>query len=168
MIISDFPVFLGVKWLKYSCNAVTTKTYSQKPPEYVTPGYAPRTRTNSSSYSVYTGYTFSEKSGFEGTGHTMCRGNALSGYYEVSDTQVVRYANETNNGNGTTNYSCPIIAEASEYSKTTYSKGGTDYGAVYVDKNELPESGQLIEGSASGSYCVIKVNGTIYYYEKGN
>jgi hypothetical protein len=168
MILSDFPVFLGVKWIKYSCNAVTTTTYDQKPPEYVTQGYTPRSRKNSDSYSAYTGYTFSEKSGFEGTGHVMCRGNALSGYYEVGDVLVVRYDNETDGGNGNTNYQCPIIAEAYAHSKTTYSKGGTGYGAVYADKDELPDDGQLIEGSANDSYCVIKVDGTIYYYEKEN
>lgn len=45
-------------------------------------------------------------------------------------------------------------------------KGSTDYGTVYAPEGDLPEEGTLVEGSATGDYCVIKVGSTYYYYER--
>ena len=69
-------------------------------------------------------------------------------------------------GTGWINYKCDNVAHAIKTVTTIYSKGDTSYGSIYVDKNEMPEDGQLIEGSADGAYCVIKVGGSFYYYEK--
>jgi hypothetical protein len=63
--------------------------------------------------------------------------------------------------------SCKLVAETiiSSY-ETVYSKGEVSYGAVVAEKDALPENGTLVSGSPYGSYCVIEINGTCYYYEK--
>jgi hypothetical protein len=58
-----------------------------------------------------------------------------------------------------------IVARAS-YVPVSYSKGSTSYGLVTAPEGSFPEGGTLIEGSATGSYCILLVNGTYYYYVK--
>ena len=60
----------------------------------------------------------------------------------------------------------PAVATAEKINITTYSKGDTFYEIVSVAKGTLPESGTLIEGSATDSYCIIDIDGTYYYYVK--
>lgn len=165
MILSDFPMFVGVKWLKYSCNVVTNTTYEQWPDP------SPNARPvfglpNGIGHSCYTGYTFSRERGFEGTGHSVRYGKDLTGYYQVAPDYVRMFADPVDDGSGNITFYMVKIDYASVRTTTTYSKGETGYGAIYADPRELPEDGQLIEGSADGKYCVIKVGGTFYYYEK--
>lgn len=165
MILSDFPMFVGVKWLKYSCNVTRTTTYEKWPDP--SPNERPTFRVpNGQGHSCYTGYTFSSERGFEGTGHSVRYGKDLSGYYEITPTYVRKFADPVDDGSGNVTFSMVKIDYANEKTTTTYSKGGTGYGAIYADTRELPEDGQLIEGSADGTYCVIKVGGSFYYYEK--
>lgn len=168
MILSDFPMFIGVKWLKYSCNVVTDTTYTQS---NISTYVMKKTENTYHMSRYYTNYIFSEKYGFEGRDAQDRYGGQATGCYYVTDTVVWQYANPTyfeDQVGQYTQYTCPRVAEATKHTTTTYSKGGTGYGAVYVDKDDLPEDGQLIEGSADGAYCVIKVGNTTYYYEKGN
>ena len=164
---TGYDIPFGVKWLKYSCNVVTNTTYTKQ----AIPSNIPMNRTENSNHRIicYSDYIFAEDRGFEGRNKHECYGNQATGYYYVDDTDVYQYANPTYSENEFGQYThytnCPHIAEAAKRTTTTYSKGGTGYGAIYVDKNELPESGQLIEGSADGEYCVIKINDTCYYYE---
>jgi hypothetical protein len=52
--------------------------------------------------------------------------------------------------------------------KDSYSQGSTLYGTLEVEDGELPESGTLIEGSATESYCVLLVDSNHYYYVRGD
>lgn len=47
-----------------------------------------------------------------------------------------------------------------------YSQGSTFYETILANENELPEEGTLIEGSATGNYCIIQVGGLKYYYKR--
>ena len=49
---------------------------------------------------------------------------------------------------------------------TIYYKGSTSYGNIFVPEGELPENGKLIEGSATGTYCILQIDSTYYYYER--
>lgn len=167
MILSDFPVFLGVKWLKFNCNVVTTTTYEQ----WVYPSNIPlRIRHyDNQKHTCYLDYYFTTDYGFIGSNEQKCYGNAMTGYYVSSDS-VYQYGTGeyvgSDYGGPVTEYLCPMVAGATRHTTTTYSKGGTSYGAVYADKNDLPADGQLIEGSANDAYCVIRTGGTYYYFEK--
>lgn len=168
MILSDFPVFLGVKWLKFDCKVTTQTTFDRHAQPPININFY---RTENSNHQVicYTDYIFSEQTGFTGTNSHKIRGDQLTGYYYVDSEDVVEYANPTyseNQGGQYTRYDCIWIAHATRRTTTIYSKGGTGYGAVYADKDELPADGQLIEGSASDAYCVIRTGGNYYYYEK--
>ena len=166
MIISDFPVFLGVKWLKFDCRVTTKTTYTDAGFKLI--DLHINQPADEYAYS-YADYYFTTDQGFIGTNQIRHNnGKNMTGYH-VTDTDVYLYENNgVDLGTGWIKYSCPNVATAYKNVTTTYSKGDTAYTPIYVDKNVLPESGQLIEGSASGSYCVLKVNGTMYYYEKGH
>ena len=62
-------------------------------------------------------------------------------------------------------YSCTIVAKQTrKLVSTEYSQGDTLYDTITVDDEVLPEEGTLIDGSATGSYCVLKIGGNYYYY----
>lgn len=164
MILSDFPVFLGVKWSKFDCKVTTKTTYTETTPTLFT--FSINQPADKYAYS-YADYYFTTDQGFIGRNEIKHdNGKNMSGYL-VHDTDVWAYENNgVDLGTGWINYTCPNVAKAYKNVTTTYSKGSTSYGAVYADKNELPADGQLIEGSANDAYCVIRTGGTYYYYEK--
>lgn len=49
-----------------------------------------------------------------------------------------------------------------------YVQGPDYYGSFEVEDGELPENGELIYGSATDPYCVLDVDGTYYYYVRGD
>lgn len=161
---TEYDILFGVKWSKFDCKVTTKTTYIETTPTSFTMSI--NQPADKYAYS-YADYRFTTDQGFIGTNeikHT--NGRHMTGYH-VEDTSVYVYEdNGTDLGTGWIKYSCSNVAKAYKDVTTTYSKGSTSYGAVYVDKEDLPEEGQLIEGSASGSYCVIKVNGNFYYYER--
>ena len=56
------------------------------------------------------------------------------------------------------------VASATK-AQDTYTKGSTSYGTYTVDAGANPEStGYIVDGSNTGSYCVMYQNGTYYYY----
>jgi hypothetical protein len=164
MILSDFPMFVGVKWIKFDCKVTTQTTYTQEIPMKIELDINHSTDRYEYSYSDY---YFTTANGFiGGTRIRHDNGKNMTGYH-VTDTDVFVYGNnKVDLGNGWINYKCENVAHARKTVTTIYSKGDTIYGSIYADKNEMPEDGQLIEGSADGAYCVIKVGGAFYYYEK--
>lgn len=50
----------------------------------------------------------------------------------------------------------------------SYVQGSVYYGSFEVEDGELPENGDLIEGSATDSYCILDVDDTYYYYVRGD
>ena len=55
---------------------------------------------------------------------------------------------------------------ASAYPENIYFNQGVFISSIAVPEGELPEDGTLVEGSADGTYCVLEVNGTHYYYTR--
>jgi hypothetical protein len=45
-----------------------------------------------------------------------------------------------------------------------YSKGSTSYGTVEAEEGALPENGTLVDGSVADGYCILNVDGNLYYY----
>lgn len=168
---SDTPVDTSVTWSKYSVNAIAHS-------EYVETATTPTPMENvsywsDSNFTLYTGYKFSSAFGYSGTGGVQVNGANASGYYHVSNTEVVsigEMVSESPSDDGTYNicyYSATLEAQATLVEKyLTYNKGTTSYGEISAENGAVPEGGTLIDGSVTGSYCVVTVNGTNYYYEK--
>lgn len=161
----------GVEWTKYSCTTDTTYDYVQTDKGVGT------TLGGNAWYSVgfqinaHSGYDFSSDRGFYGTGGIgRVTATEAIGYYEVQDTDVYTIDNveETvHNGKDQWCIYKTRVAAANRYSYTYYTKGTTNYGTVYAKKGALPEEGTCVSGSANGAYCVLKINGILYYYVKG-
>lgn len=149
----------GIEWKKYSCN------YSE--------GYSQYTGTLSGTSSMplsaisnvtwYDSYGFSSDNGFYGVGPNTGVSNpeviANARCHFVTATSVDKvtsyddtyiYLEEVGRANGT----------------FSYSKGDTEYGSVYAEEGTLPEDGTCVNGSATGTSCVLQIDGTYYYYEK--
>ena len=163
MILSDFPISVGVKWIKYNTTSKTVTTYKEE--TIYTPEFVYQTRISTEYFNCSTGYTFSEDGGFRSTGYKQCLGSSMEGYY-VGSTTVHEWSPRIGTNGEYSEYNIKLVAKATQTKKTTYYKGDISYGSIYADKGEFPEEGSLIEGSATGKYCIVKVGGTVYYYEK--
>lgn len=174
----------GVTWKKYKCN-VYTNTYG----EYIqSTGDVGRTTSYTVSFteedyyngviseSAYNGYTFSSSNGFSGEGGVNAPVTMLDGAYSVSRTHVYQYSVEYVGGAWTDSSAdfkmtmrvtktCVAHAYYDSYSYNTYSKS-TYIEDVTADAGAVPGGGSVVEGSATGSYCVVYSNGTYYYYVK--
>ena len=177
----------SVTWKKYSCNLSGTwvrQVYSSMmdgSERYLAPGYGAYL-----TIGYYTGYTFSESKGFKGSGNPTENGPAtsasvtleecqryLTGLYTVfsSDTssykwqlgEITRIEHKAS-GTGMYIYYIPDDAEYAYLTDISYSKGSTSYGEIEALDGELPETGTLVDGSLTDSYCVLKKSSTTYYY----
>jgi hypothetical protein len=153
-----------VTWNKYKCKTSTTKTYYN--PRYDESSKGNTTLWGNSVCTVYASYTFDSTNGFVLTEQTSVRGSDALGYYDQGHygENVELYGALNNIDNGYYCYTGYYFV-CDVYSETKYSKGST-IGTVTAKPGELPEQGTLIEGSANGSYCVIKIKSTYYYYTK--
>ena len=85
MILSDFPMFVGVKWIKFACKVTTQTTYTQHIPTEFKLDI--NESADSAEYS-YSDFYFTTEHGF--TGGTLVRhdnGKNMTGYH-VTDTDV--------------------------------------------------------------------------------
>lgn len=160
----------GVEWRKYSC-ALNTSDGHYKQDSVPSGGASILARKTDSTYPMYTDYGFSSSTGFYATvNEGDWFGDALVGALYITDDIVQRYDSvySTDSGDGYTRYNMVTLASATWVEgTTTFSKGDTDYGSVYVDEGVLPGEGILLKGSANDSYCILSVNATTnYYYEK--
>ena len=161
---TEYDILFGVKWIKFDCKVTTQTTYTQEIPTQF------KLNINESADRIeysYADYYFTTTNGFiGGTQIKHDNGKNMTGYH-VTDTDVYEYGNDkVDLGSGWIEYHCKNVAHARKTVTTIYSKGDTSHGSIYADPMELPEEGQLIEGSPSDSYCIIKINGTCYYYER--
>lgn len=156
----------GVEWTKYSCTRTSSTSYTKE----ATPSGGATTRTlyNDQAYAAPSSYSFSSSQGYYTDDTSTWYGDSMVGFYDVSPTVVQRYASvqSSSTDGGYTQYNMTTVASAIKSTSYSYSKGNTNYGAITADEGSLPEDGTLVKGSATGSYCVLLINGTYYYYEK--
>lgn len=158
--VAQLVYMSGIEWNKYSCNETSSTTYT-KTTSSGTWRASYRTR-------VYTSYTFSSSSGFSGSGgKTITDPEDGVGYYVVTTVTVALITSVEYDSSGNATYFITTREYYAQSSTTySYSKGSTSYGIVIAEEGALPESGTLIKGSATSSYCVIEVGSTYYYYTK--
>lgn len=161
----------GVEWLKYGCVVDTYYSYQEN---YDTRGdvYGPTRHgvSSSSRTTCCSGYDFDPDQGYTGTGEESVHISDAAGMYDVSATEVLRYAMVTfvETANGYDYYDVTMIVEctAEEHEFTDYYKGGTAYGSVYAPEGQAPDGGTVVAGSVTGSWCVVDIGGLCYYYER--
>lgn len=162
----------GIRWEKWSCNTFYTGGYYRKDSYYLdltkSTAFIPKDRT----HSVFADYEWGGRDeGWIGTGqHALTFDEAPnSNYYVVTGIYVFPAEELAIFGTGAWGVKGRCVASAEYVDEDEfYTKGSTDYGTVVAKRGELPESGTLIEGSATGEYCIIDVNGTKYYYTRLN
>lgn len=159
----------GIEWRKYSCMVLPGGTHTIYDENGVDWEFSDSGFLTSSDISGYADYMFTPTFGYGGSGGTIslgpvsgntgvlynCYGASVSLYEVTRPGSKYEYYCYTKTANTTTTTT-----------PTTYHKGDTDYGSVYAQEGEAPEEGTLLAGSYTGSYCVISVGGTYYYYEK--
>lgn len=162
----------GTVWKKWSCKVEEpTSTIYTKTAEGVG---GITTDSLSVDSIIYADYSFWEHGGFEGEGSRYQVGSDqgtitdwIVGYYIVYETEVYKIISlDSEDGDVT----CEIVDACEEETvieETTYSKGSITYGPLEAEEGELPESGVLVDGSATGDYCVLKINDNYYYYVRG-
>lgn len=159
-----------VTWRKYSCKVSDVDRYTYTDNgiwEFVYSGSA------TSSLSGYSDYGFSVDEGFYGippyldySAQELWVGATV--YYASGDyvgyTTITAYDSAT----GTFYYESYERTATMSYvgTETVYSRGSTNYGTVEANEGDVPDGGTLVKGSTSGSYCVVRVGGTYYYYVK--
>lgn len=169
-----YSISFGVTWAKYSCEATEVQFDYYEMPNHPSIGRESTTQNGVRSehkMTVYEGYAFTKETGYFGTGAKSVYITSCVGYYRVVNSQVRRYVSVTFSHEDDTYKYYDVttvgVAEASGGGTITqYNKGSTSYGKITVDENVLPEQGTLVSGSATENYCVIRINGTNYYYQK--
>lgn len=157
----------GTKWAKYDCETIPAHYVEEEPQDSLT------STTTQNTFYVYTGYTFSETEGYVGTGGYQTSPSSVSyGDYRVSATRVWRYYDK---GTVTTDTFNGYLVRFKEVARSTYvpqsyTAGEEYYGTYEVEDGEYPEEGEfeLVAGSTKDSYLVLDVDGTYYYYVRGD
>lgn len=174
-------VFLSeTKWTKHSCNL--TYRYSD-PTEFSYEGDFITGGAQWSTIKTYKSYTFSESSGFQGSGEVVSIGingvveshySKLVGTYMGSGERIYLIKSITNcRGSWAEDGSITYVnlygsRHMATATKTIsgYSKGGTLYDKFTIESGQLPEDGTLVDGSVHGDYCVLQIGSSYYYYER--
>ena len=161
----------GTVWEKWECY-VYTRTYAVHTKTSYMVG---NTTTDSLSVNdyIYKDYSFWTYRGFEGEGSQYRVGDSngnirdwIVGYYIVYETEVYKI---TSLDDAYGSVTCEIIdaCDVERITEYTYSRGYDNYGAVEAEDGELPEEGELVEGSATGEYCILKIGNNHFYYVRG-
>ena len=154
-------IFGGVTWNKYSCT--TSYFYQQEDPSH---GYNGSHLYGVETSEFYSSYSWSEPQGFILSGKVTLPVSSAAGYYTGHQAQVYKIISVSPSTELGIKYTAQVRTVGLAMQCTSFSKGTTSYGEITVDEASLPEEGTLMRGSASDNYCVIKVDGTYYYYEK--
>ena len=145
----------GIKWAKYNCE-VESGDYSLNSDNSLI-GTTHLMKTNIGD-EVYGGYEFSRSEGFVGIDPITV---------ESEDDAIGRYIVEPNKVYLIIDMWNTETADMCGRYNDSYSQGSILYGTVEAEEGELPESGVLVDGSATGDYCVLKINDNYYYYVRG-
>lgn len=165
----------GVTWKKYNCEYDIGEFE-----EVGTPHYG----RNCYSADFYSDYEFSALYGFTGVGDSIYRqsNNTMHGepsdafgmyyieeYLEYSNHKMSQEVLRVEDGlvkyNNVNYFSAEIVACAEAPLYYYWSDDGY-IGEITTAEGEFPEDGEIIDGSPDDSYCIIDVNGYIYYYVK--
>lgn len=142
----------GVMWQKYDCVHKSGDYYLNSDDSLIGTTH---TMVTDLGDEVYGDYEFSPSEGFVGIDPITV---------ESDDDAIGRYIVEP--------YEVYLIidmwhtetADLCGKYKDSYSCGSTSYGTIEAEEGALPESGTLKDGSANDSYCILDINGTLYYY----
>ena len=160
----------GVEWRKYSCDVSSSTYYVYTQDDSDFSLYASETEQTASTWG-YPGYLFSPHSGYvmKGVREEYGPASGTTGtYYASGGTVCMKHICRYDPASGKY-YKSDWIRRATKdgpYYESIYSKGSTEYGSMRAPEGELPEAGTLVEGDVASDYCVLKVGGTYYYYEK--
>ena len=165
----------GTVWEKWECD-VYTRTYAIHTQTSYMVG---NTTTDYRRYDdeFYGDYSFWTYRGFEGKGssHVFPSGegvfeSALIGMYIVYETEVYKILSLDGKNGDYYFVTCEIVdaCDVEHITEYTYSKGYDNYGTVEAEDGDLPEEGELIEGSATGDYCILKIGDDHFYYIRGD
>lgn len=160
----------GTKWAKYNCSTIEVPTSYTQVSSSGKWSIGDTQTTRQFRLSYYTGYYFSSSDGFVGTGY-----NGADSWEEVPQGIFYRLSEEIvwkkvscapiDDGSSAfveVTWECVGLCEAE--TKTVYKQGSTFYGTIEVEDGELPEAGELIEGSPTDEHCVLVINGEHFYY----
>lgn len=166
----------GVRWAKYSCDAFD-EVYEYQETDHIGGSSVGDIEKWGTSYLNYcTEYTFDKSVGFCSAGNyhyadTAADLASASGYIVTSDTVfrivTVSVISEDPGGPCLVDVEAEIVALCDTLTYTAYRKGSENFGIIEAEDSELPENGELVEGSPNDSYCILDVDGTYYYYVRG-
>lgn len=183
----------GVKWEKYNCIVnkkhtfvqVSTRPYSATIGDTMSMTITSRDAASQYYWDRTEGFTVgndvyintsSESTAAQGIGRYIGRIYINSSGYSSKVKEVWQiisldsyYQETTETGRvvGHATYTIKAVALCEIESTTTYYEpGNTSYGTIITSEGSLPEEGTLIQGSTTGSYCVLLIDTTYYYYVK--
>lgn len=161
----------GSVWTKHSCSVIdrTHSVYTR------TSENVGETAFDSLRYDsrLYTNYDFWMFGGFEGVGSS----HGFASIEDVDESSVVgMYIVRTHGVYEITsldgiegdyyNVICKIVDACDEevVEEFTYTQGAEVFGTFEAEDGELPEAGELVEGSPTDEHCVLIINGEHFYY----
>lgn len=162
----------GSFWNKYNC-AESTKEVGYTEVDSIGEAFVGETYAVTFYRVPYSSdYYFDENNGFMGVGGGYVASadgvDSIGGYMvfeeEVCEITSVQLLSSVP---FTVELTLTRVALCAPVTEDILVKGDTHYGSFEVEEGELPESGKLIEGSATDSYCILDVGGTYYYYVRG-
>lgn len=179
----------GTIWEKYNCEIFVEGGDYKEVPAYG----GGNSYYNTTTITCYDSYDFSTEDGYsgigEGTYNLPADSSSVIGKYMVSKyrdyardilcSSVERIDSFSSQGDDDWPSSAPSgYTRCIKYTRValseetpleySYEQGYAHYGTIEVEDGELPENGELIEGSAKNSYCVLRIDGEYYYYVRGD
>ena len=164
----------GTAWEKWECY-VYTRTYAIHTQTSYGVGNT-ITTSRRIDEKIYWAYSFWTYRGFEGKGSSLTfqtigavDEDDVVGMYIVYETDVYKISSLDGTSGDYYHVTCEIVdaCDVETIKEYTYSKGYDNYGVVEADEGELPEEGELIEGSATSEYCILKIGDNHFYYIRG-
>lgn len=179
----------GTNWEKYDCEIVQEGGYYEE----VAPGGSGVGYYTSTTLTLYDSYEFSAEDGYigigEGTYSLPADCSSAVGKYMVrkythislktlySTVELIDSFSSQGDDDWPSNapsghtrcYRYTAVALAEDIPvEHSYEQGYVHYGTIEAEEGELPENGELIEGSATDSYCILRIDGEYYYYVRGD
>ena len=166
----------GAKWKKYSCYQ------DEVPTSYIRVSSTDEWSIGDTEvghyYSLHydDGYSFSSSDGFisTGSGEAESMEEIPSVCYRVSDEMVWKMISCTPIEDPSysafveVTWECVDLCVGDE-TEMVYMQGDTFYGTIEVEDGELPEEGELLDGSPTELYCVLFcADGYEYFYVRGD
>lgn len=159
----------GTVWKKWGCD-VYIRNYALHTQTSYMVGNTTTDSLNVDSI-IYKAYSFYKWHGFSGEGSMYKVGDSngnirdwIVGYYIVYENEVYKITS-LDDANGSV--TCVIVdaCDVERYTEYEYSKNYDYFGTVEAEEGTLPEAGELVDGSPTGEYCVLRIADEYYYYK---